>query len=391
MAEKKLSAAEATRRQELTSAWIFRRALKDNKKYNTSGDIIKDPKFKSEVIGTSSRKGIYPEIDSEWLNVFFLQQKKFLDEFSNTKFTEFTREYGFMKYISDLVKKKYGIGKKDTWDPADIWCVQNESKVIADIEKVVKNGGLGEVEELNALLRTLFKKRIVVGISLKKTSKGEAHYKEFNVDEGLEFLKADDPQFDVYMAKIDFLWDNNKKDFKSNSSVLKFYVQENNTKESYILNIKSNSLSHFKNLAMTPKSELRSAAQEGSASIAEIIKTLDKFKIGGFNNDWNEYPTSLVEFNDDVKKYTDMMDTILKNRLFETKITNCQQFVDNMEKLYLSKIENYDHIANSKLMQLHFMSSISKLSKTKLDQFVTELFFLGQKKGKGFGPFGKIY
>lgn len=391
MAENKLSASEATRRQELTSAWIFRRALKNNKKYNTSDDILKDPKFKSEVIGTPTRKGIYPEIDSEWLNVFFLQQKKFLDEFSNSKFTEFTREHGFMKYISDLVKKKYGIGKKDTWNPADIWCVQNEKKVITDINKILKGGGLGEVEELNALLRAMFKSRIVVGISLKKTSKGEVHYKEFNVDEGLEFLNVKEPQFQVYMAKIDFHWDVNKMDFKSNSTVLKFYVKENNTKESYIFNIKSNSLSHFKNLAMTPKSELRPAAQEGSASIAEIIKTMTKFKIGGFNNDWNEYPTSLVEFNSDVKKYKNMMDTLLKNKLFETKITNSKQFVDNMEKLYVSKIENYDHIANSKLMQLHFMSLISKLSEKQLNQFITELFFLGQKKGKGFGPFGKIY
>ena len=39
-----ISETEATKRQELGSAWIFRRALKDNMKYKSWEDIIKDPK-----------------------------------------------------------------------------------------------------------------------------------------------------------------------------------------------------------------------------------------------------------------------------------------------------------------------------------------------------------
>mgnify|MGYP003350917715 CR=1 FL=1 len=102
-----LSAAELTRQQELGSAWILRRALKDNKTYTTWEDILDDPKY--EELG--GKKGIYPTVDKEWLQTFFLQQKKMLEEFSNPRFTEFNREYGFMKYISDLVKNKFGISK----------------------------------------------------------------------------------------------------------------------------------------------------------------------------------------------------------------------------------------------------------------------------------------
>ena len=126
-----LSAAELTRQQELGSAWILRRALKDNKTYTTWEDILDDPKY--EELG--GKKGIYPTVDKEWLQTFFLQQKKMLEEFSNPRFTEFNREYGFMKYISDLVKNKFGISKKDSWDPADIWCIKDEKKVISDIER----------------------------------------------------------------------------------------------------------------------------------------------------------------------------------------------------------------------------------------------------------------
>ena len=118
---------------------------------------------------------------------------------------------------------------------------------------------------------------------------------------------------------------------------------------------------------------------------------MSKYGLKGFNNDNNDYPKTFAEFNEKSDTYKKMMDTLLKNHLFKTKINTSQEFVDNMTKLYLSKINNFDHIANSKLMQLHFFSLISSLSKKKLNQFITELFFLGQKRGEGFGPFGKIY
>ena len=57
----KLSATERTRKQELGSAWIMRRALKDNQKYDKWEDITKDKKY-SELAGP---KGIYPEITLE--------------------------------------------------------------------------------------------------------------------------------------------------------------------------------------------------------------------------------------------------------------------------------------------------------------------------------------
>ena len=135
MAEPKtLSAAELTRQQELGSAWIFRRALKDNIRYTKWQDILNDPKY--EELG--GKNGIYPTVDKDWLETFFLQQQKMLQEFSDSSFTEFNREYGFMKFISEVVKNKFGISKKDAWDPADIWCIKNEKKVISEITSIMK-------------------------------------------------------------------------------------------------------------------------------------------------------------------------------------------------------------------------------------------------------------
>jgi hypothetical protein len=47
--------------------------------------------------------------------------------------------------------------------------------------------------------------------------------------------------------------------------------------------------------------------------------------------------------------------------------------------------------ANSKLMQIKFLYELVILPKKKMEGFITDLFFLAEKRGKGFGPFGKLY
>jgi hypothetical protein len=192
-----------TESQELTSAWIFRRALNDNVRYKSTDDILLDPKFQEEVIGTTRKPGIYPDIDKVWLNNYFVQQKKFLDEFSNAKFSEFSRKGGFMDFISNLVNRKFGISNTDTWNPTDIWCVKEERKVISDINAVVESGQLDSVEQLNALLRTMYKERRVVGISLKLVKRDQAYFEEFNVEDDLQFISSKTPTVTVIETNLD--------------------------------------------------------------------------------------------------------------------------------------------------------------------------------------------
>jgi hypothetical protein len=394
-----LTATERTRRQELTTAWLFRRALKNNKTYKDVEDMLKDKVFVTEIIGEKSKPGIFPEVlfpsNTTWLNSFVLQQRKFFDEFAGSKFTEFSREHGFMDYISKLVKKRFGISKKDTWNPADIWCIQNEKKIIDEIDEVIKKHGLGTLDELNVLLRTMFKDRRVVGISLKKTGK-EVHYKEFNVDEGLSFISNKQNSFVVTAIKSDFKWNASTKKYKANYSSIAFTVVENGHKEDFTIGIKSNSLSHFKGLVFTPKSVKNSSAQEGGAPINMIIELMAKFGISGFENKWQDYPKNALEFKQQEKKYLDMFKTVLRNPMIDLNVTSASTFVDDMLMQCITPVKDNDTgdgtiICNSKLMQLHFFYLISKLSRDEINEFFTEMFFLGQKRGKRFGPFGKIY
>jgi len=209
-----ISDAEFTAMQELATAFICKRAFKDNKKFSSPEAIIKDATTKKglEDIFTYQRKKLLkftlpiqdktPE--DKWLNTFYLQQKKLLTEFSDAKFTVFNREGGFMKFITDLIKDKFGVSRKDAWDPADIWLIKDSPKFRNQIKKEIDGPrGTQTIKELNAIMRSMFKKREIVGISLKLISGKTAKYEEVNVSEDF-FKKLENMQgeFDFKVSRI---------------------------------------------------------------------------------------------------------------------------------------------------------------------------------------------
>jgi len=383
MATEKLSAAEATRRQELGSAWILRRALKDNIRYKSWEDILDDPKY-DELGG---KKGIYPEIDKEWLQTFFMQQKTMLEEFSNTRFTEFNREYGFMKFISDLVKSEYGISKKDSWDPADIWCIKDEPKVIREITKIVNDGRAENIQALNAVLRTMFKQRQVVGVSLKKVSGKQAFYEEINIDSGLEFLDGKNYVFHTKEIRIDLSLKLGLT-FGTQDTTIFVDAMENGKKIVYKIQMKATSTSDFNNLKWEPTASTGTSARLGKAPVNLVSEILKDYKVK-FTNSYKNFPMTAKEFKADVEEYSKMFDFV--NRKTTTKVKDSKEFVGNMTKVFMME----PHTANSKLMQLTFLYGILKLQEKERDKLITNILFIAQKKDiadkYGFGPFGKLY
>ena len=140
-----VSAATMTRMQELGSAWVFKRAIQDNKTWNSWEDIKKDPTTFNEIkkIWKTVGKVDWTSGDDEWLDNFYKQQKLLIRKIGKPAFTEFSRDGGpkpayilpgqnsgetFMDWVSDMVKDKFQIAKKDNWNPADIWLIQNEDK-----------------------------------------------------------------------------------------------------------------------------------------------------------------------------------------------------------------------------------------------------------------------
>jgi len=183
---KKISEATMTRMQELGSALIFKRSIHDNITFSSPKDILDDKVTMDGLVKIWTSVGKTSEIGEDWIENFYKQNKTLLSKIGKPTFTEFNREGGFMDWVSKLVKDQYGVSKKDNWNPADIWLIQNETKWRKVIEDVVSpNGYRGRrsqtLEELNAIFRTLFRSRQIFGVSLKKISGNEAKYEEVNV------------------------------------------------------------------------------------------------------------------------------------------------------------------------------------------------------------------
>lgn len=381
----KPSASELTEMQEKTSAWIFDQALNYNKKYKSPDDILNDNNFKKTIIGTPTKKGIYPFITREWLDSFYKQQKGFLDEFSDAKFKEFSVKGGFMDFVSKLVNQKYGISKKDAWDPADVWCVQNETQIIKLIKDAVQNSD--EIEMLNAQLRTLFKERKVVGISLKLVDKrvAKARYQEVNIEKGVLFVSGKNPSFTIVDMRCDFVLKNDNT-FKAANAAILFLVKYTKETIKYTLTVRTSGRTYRPGNLIFEFQEPGGSAQIGKAPVELVYEAAKRNKMD-FVNKWQDYPSTASEFVKEEKEYKDMFNVV--NKKVKTGLINDKEFSENMLKQIIDP-ENYG-TTNSKLMQLKFLYEITKLTEKKTEKFITDLFFLAEKRGTGFGPFGKLY
>lgn len=377
---KTYSSAELTKMQELGSAWIFRRALNDNVKYRSPDDIVKDKKY-GELIK------LYPAINKQWIDNYYAQQKRILEEFSGVQFTEFTRDGGFMDFITRLVSQKFKIAKKDSWNPADIWCVKNEAKVIKDIQKVVnEKDGMSSIAELNAMMRTLYKQRVLVGISLKLISGKEAKYEEVNIDESL-FPDVKNYNFNVKTMKC-FLGLKEGSKFETQDARVVVEAMENGKKQYFDFQIKPNTTSEHANLKFEPTASGASKARLGKTPLDKLAKLLKAYKVD-FVNSYKNYPMNLTEFNDktSIAYAKNAFDKIKSKGVDIGSCKSGDEFVKNLQKVFTLE----PHIATSKLMQVMFLYHITSLPKEKMDSLFTDMSFLAQKKGREFGPFGKLY
>ena len=112
-----------TAKQERASLEMVKRVLQENKSYATPQMIAKDKPFFDRLMK------VYPEINDVWLQGLHAQGVKMKSLYAGSGFTEINRDGGFMDFISTLIRTKFGISKKDAWNPADIWLIKDETKV----------------------------------------------------------------------------------------------------------------------------------------------------------------------------------------------------------------------------------------------------------------------
>ena len=236
----KIDATTMTAMQELASAWIFKRAIQDNKVFRSAEDILEDKVTYNEVlkIYKDVSKGRVKTIaeaqlvldEGGWVPNFYKQNARLLIEIGKPKFTVFTRGATkgytsnwyksqnkstgtFMEWVSDYVKNEFKIARKDNWDPADVWLIMDEKKHRKTIMEAMKgptrSKRQGVVEanltQFNDIFRELFLKKQIMGISLKKVAnkKNIADWKVVNVTEDF-FTKIEAIEMEYKSSKCKF-------------------------------------------------------------------------------------------------------------------------------------------------------------------------------------------
>ena len=343
-----ISEAEFTGMQERATAFILKRAFKDNKRFGNVEDIIKDKATKTglEEIFRMGGKQIFKfslpvqskSPEDTWLTTFYLQQQRLLKEFSSSNFTVFNRDGGFMKFITDLIRDKFGISRKDSWNPADIFLIKQQNVFRDRIKKELAGpSGTQTIKELNAIMRSMFEKREVVGISLKKISNKVAQYEEINVDnEFYKRLEQKSGDFSLKLGKVILKLDLDKDKFKTKDSNI--FLYDGTNKEIAKYQLKGNTTSKLSNLVFEPVEKAAGSARLGKAPlqlVAKLAAFYDKSIYNATTKDNANYPKDKMQFTKRQKEYEKMYDRLSKNSLVkEMGVKSKTEFLNNFQKAF---------------------------------------------------------
>ena len=384
---KSISETTMTRMQELGSAFVFKRAIKDNKSWGNMLALRADTETMDGVKKIWKDIGDVDDVDEEWLNNFYKQQKTLIDKIGRPNFTEFNREGGFMEFISDLVKTEYGISSKDNWNPADIWLIQDEkkwTKLIEDSVKTTSNKAKG-VLYLNSIMRKLFASRQVFGISLKKVAAGKDARIEFVNDKSEFFQKLEKLRFDYDGADCKL----GKKTDKEGTITLstqdtRLYVKDGGNV--YNFQIKANNSTSMSNLKYEPTSSGATAARLGKATVELVEQLLKDYKLK-FKKDNGAYPQNAKEFLDNKGgNWKELIEVLHKNKV-DIDVPDVQTAYDNLLFVFGTK----PFVANAKCQQIKWLTEYLSLSREDRDTFGTNMVFIAKKEGRKYGVFAKIF
>ena len=430
-----------TAMQELASAWIFKRAIQDNQRFLRAQDIITgNPKDGGKTydellkIWQSTSKGkiknrqmaeLHLE-ENGWLENFYKQSGRLLLEVGDSKFTVFTRgrtagytsdwyknTTTFMEWVEKEVKDRFNIQRKDNWNPADVWLIKDQRKhrlaIMKAMKTPVKSKSKGVVtanlNQFNDLFRDLFKKKQIMGISLKKISGTDAKWKKVNVTEDyfksieateMEFTGAKckfgpgvvtEVQEERGRRKLDLPTKAGKFSLETQETMVTLKDPETNAK--FEIQVKANDNSKFDNLKYEPKDKSNSAARLGKATTGYVDDLMYAYGRPQWKRSWKSYPDSKTDFNEkEQNKYLGMIKELkadgvdIGNVTPEEAIINIRETFDRTSQ---------PQTANSKLMQVTWLYNVLSMSTKNRNKFLTDLIFLAEKSGRRYGPYGKLY
>ena len=388
--------AAGTEEQEKGSAYIFDRAVNNKAAagYKSYKDLYADTEAYDELV-----KIFRGDVPESWLISYFAQQKVLLEKVQPPSMCKFDHSGtgSFMEFITKLCLDNFDTdlglgGKKDSWNPADIWIVKKSD--MAKIKKELQES-VTTIHELNDTLRRMYHDKRVIGVSLKKTGK-VAYYEEVNLEKDGLITDTKMANFPVTMKGFtsNFLIKTGDDMFTQD---VKINVEGGGA--TYVFQIKANSsdAKGGSNLKFEPTKKGSGSARLGKAPVDMVTKILKKDFKRTFVNDHNLYPKNLDEFKNHPKKDEKYFRKVLTKLLqvgMDTDVTNVDQAINNIKQSFAGKKDRGTN-TKAKLMGLDFFYECAHLTPEDLREFVTDMCYLAQKKAfkkvDYFGPFGKIY
>ena len=449
-----LSDTQQTRLQETGSAWIFKRAIQDNKSWATWEHIKKDDDTMKELKKIWLHLGAtWNEDDDEWLQNFHKQYKTLVGSngIGRPEFTEFTRDGNikkgpakyilpgspsgetFMEWVENYLGDEFKIGNKDNWNPADIWLIYRQEDVKKEIKNATKLAGprtegsiIAQLNQFNAIFRKLFQQKRVIGISLKKVSGKEAVWKEINVTDAyfhnLEATTMKLTGIKCYLGtkRINIKKDGTVDSRKEADAIAKgkgttgfptietqdswLIISDEESGTDYKIQIKNTSSQgpKFDNLKFEPTEVGMSSARMGKATREFVFDLMRTYTIlQKFPQTWQQYPQSKAT-DDKPMTRAEINKVERQIRNINTKASSLGitvdwggvDFVDVVGPINIRETlgrQNERWTANSKLQQIAFINAILSQTKEKTNKFCTDLVYLAAKQGRKGGFHGTGY
>ena len=345
---------------------------------------------------------------------------------------------------------KFGpIGQKDSWNPADIWLV-NEDKIKPYIKKLKL---ANDIKTVNMALNEAYHKNVIIGISLKKGSAGSSdrgfdskklHYEEVNIAKTVDyadFERLADVKFTNW--NFDLPWNARDKEFTKITSEILVTEMTVNDKGKYVANTKKRAKMRVGSGGQSKPHNINleyggvgAAAQLGKIPRDLIKKNKylkDTISSIGFDNGYKLPSASdalksipVDEMNGklvinktkkmamenkikQIKTFTVAVGgmsgtglTIKKSELskFVAHIIEARMATKKKGKNIISKWEkDSDYIKNITMgiQMMEWAAILSRMHTTdplKFNNFIQETYYLAQKKGEvsgsRFGPFTKL-
>lgn len=332
-------------------------------------------------------KKVYPNADDNWVETFEAQAKV-MKGYLNSKGYKWSRDEGIMPFVEDIALKKCGVRTKDSWNPADIYCVKatKESTIKKDLTAIgnMKIEPRARLDLLNEYMRDSFKKKELVGISLKKLKRGKASLEESNVTQK---STLDDISIMPNSVKLD-LDLNQKGEFVTGEMSMQLNIKGQQV--AVQIRAFSGGVRESTQMDMTGSG---AAAKLGKVSSTEALNPFLQ-PLGLRRRMGTDLPKVGQWTENDVQQYIQEYNQIKNIKIGNQKIYWGKQNWEEVLREAIKIEQNVNRTASqlsAKLQCFQWVKIFAEVqNKGKLKEFLTVMYYGAKKEFSSAGPFLKI-